>query len=278
MATAIDVRDLTKRYDTTTALDRISLEVQQGEIMGFLGPNGAGKTTTIRILTGLLSPTSGSVRIDGLNVETQPLEVRRRIGYLPENVALYPELRVQEYLTYRAAIKGVPRSTRRARVDAVMGRCAIADVRRKLIGRLSRGYRQRVALADCLVGDPKILILDEPTVGLDPHQIRQTRDLIKALGEQATVLLSTHILPEVEMLCDRVTIINDGRIVAVDTPENLKRRVTGDSNVVQVELRGPDLAIDTALAQLKTIPNLQTDVRVPLDDVFIHLTTKEEHV
>lgn len=276
MPLAIEVQQLTKRYDTVTALDRISFEVKPGEIMGFLGPNGAGKTTTLRILTGLLVPTSGAVRINGLDVETKSLEVRRQIGYLPESVSLYPELRVQEYLAYRAKIKGVPRSQRRARIDEVTQRCAVGDVRRHLIGRLSKGYRQRVALADCLIGRPSILILDEPTVGLDPHQIRQTRELIQTLGQSTTILLSTHILPEVEMTCHRVTIINKGQIVAIDTPENLRRRLTGGQQVVQVELRGPEEVIDRALAELKHIEGLHADVRVPLEAVFIHLTTTEE--
>ena len=272
---AIEVTQLTKRYDTVTALDRISFEVRAGEIMGFLGPNGAGKTTTLRILTGLIAPTEGLVRLNGLNAQTHSLAIRRQIGYLPENVALYPELRVEEYLTYRARIKGVPRAERRGRVDEVMQRCAVTDVRRKLIGRLSKGYRQRAALADCLMGRPSILILDEPTVGLDPHQIRQTRDLIKSLGKTTTIFLSTHILPEVEMICDRVTIIDQGRIVAVDTPANLRQNVSG-GQAVQVELRGEEGVIQQALAQLAAVPGLQADVRVPLEEVFIRLTTQEK--
>jgi ABC-2 type transport system ATP-binding protein len=323
MALAIDVKELTKRYDATMALDRISFDVHAGEIMGFLGPNGAGKTTTLRILTGLLAPTSGSVTIDGLNAQTQSLTIRRRIGYMPENVALYPELRVREYLDYRAAIKGVARTQRRARVAAVMQQCAVDEVQRKLIGRLSKGYRQRVALADCLVGSPSILILDEPTIGLDPNQIRQTRELIKSLGQRTTILLSTHILPEVEMLCGRVTIINQGRIIAVDTPAKLRARAAG-RQLVHVELRGEEAAIEPALRQLAGVSQVRrasradlpaapaaqaggcvsfeieasgpTDVReaiftlaaargwtvrhlsqthASLEDVFVHLTTKE---
>ena len=275
MASAISVRNLTKRYDNVTALADISFEVQTGEIVGFLGPNGAGKTTALRILTGMLSPTAGSVQIDGLDVAQRSLEVRRRIGYLPEHIALYPELRVQEYLSYRAAIKGVAAKERRARVAAAMERCVVTDVRRQLIGRLSKGYRQRVALADCLLGRPKILILDEPTVGLDPHQIRQTRELIRELGRTTTILLSTHILPEVEMICDRVTIIDKGRIVAVDTPDNLRRQLTG-TQVVHVELRGASGAMEQALAQLKGVRELEVSVRVPLEEVFIRLTTQEQ--
>jgi len=275
MAAAIDIQHLTKRYDTTTAVSDVSFAVQPGEIMGFLGPNGAGKTTTLRILTGLLAPTAGSVHIDGLDVATHSLDVRRRIGYLPENVSLYPEMRVQEYLSYRARIKGVGRSARAGRLDEVMSRCAVGDVRRHLIGRLSKGYRQRVALADCLLAHPTILILDEPTVGLDPHQIRQTRHLITELGKTATILLSTHILPEVEMVCQRVTIIDQGRIVAVDTPENLRRQLTRGAPSVHVELRGAPSATEAAIAQLQGIPGLRVEVRVPLEEVFIRLTTKE---
>jgi len=272
---AIEVCQLTKRYETVTALDQISFEVRAGEIMGFLGPNGAGKTTTLRILTGLLAPSSGSVRINGLDAETRSLPIRRQIGYLPENVALYPELRVEEYLSYRARIKGVARAQRRGRLEEVMDRCSVTDVRRRLIGRLSKGYRQRVALADCLIGHPSILILDEPTVGLDPHQIRQTRELIQSLGKTTTILLSTHILPEVEMVCDRVTIIDRGRIVAVDSPENLRRNLS-EGQAVHVELRGEEALIQQALGQLRAIPGLQTDVRVPLEEVFIRLTTQEK--
>ena len=274
MALAIEVQQLTKRYPALTALDRISFEVRPGEIMGFLGPNGAGKTTTLRILTGLLSPTDGTVAIDGLNVATHSLEIRRRIGYLPENVALYPELRVQEYLAYRATIKGVGRPQRRARVDEALQRCDLGEVRGRLIGRLSKGFRQRVALADCLLARPPILILDEPTVGLDPHQIRQTRELIRELGRTTTILLSTHILPEVEMICRRVTIIDKGKIVAIDTPDNLRKAMAG-TQVVHVGLRGEGAAIEQAVAHLKTLPGLTAEVRVPLEEVFIRLTTKE---
>ena len=314
MSAMIEVSNLTKRYDTTTALSQIALSVQVGEIMGFLGPNGAGKTTTLRILTGMIAPTEGSVSIDGIDVTAHPLEVRRRIGYLPENVTLYPELRVQEYLAYRAAIKGVPGQARRTRMNAVMEQCDVTDVQRKLIGRLSKGYRQRVALADCLLAEPKILILDEPTVGLDPHQIRQTRELIMTLGRTTTILLSTHILPEVEMICHRVTIIDKGRIVATDTPTQLRERLRG-THIIRVQLRGEWSAIEPALKQLPGVAHVraagQTDgivavdvetqngadvreaifrlaverqwplrdlsqLQASLEDVFIHLTTKEQ--
>ena len=314
MSAAIAIQSLTKRYETVTALSDISFEVQPGEIMGFLGPNGAGKTTALRILTGMLAPTQGSVQIDGLDVTEHSLEVRRRIGYLPEHVALYPELRVQEYLDYRSRIKGVPASARRNRINAVMEQCAVTDVRRQLIGRLSKGYRQRTALADCLLAQPKILILDEPTIGLDPHQIRQTRELITALGRTTTILLSTHILPEVEMTCQRVTIIDKGRIIAVDSPERLRQRLSG-TQVVRVQVHGEPATIEPALKELAGVARVSqqgrtngfavfdveaqagsdlreaifrlaverrwtlrelAQVQASLEDVFIHLTTKEQ--
>jgi ABC-2 type transport system ATP-binding protein len=314
MATPIEIVNLTKRYDTITALSQISFDVQSGEIMGFLGPNGAGKTTTLRIITGLIEPSDGAVRIDGLDVTDHSLEVRRRLGYLPENVALYPELRVRDYLNYRACIKGVSAKERRARIGAALEQCDLADVQRQLIGRLSKGYRQRVALADCLLAQPKILILDEPTVGLDPHQIRQTRELIRRLGESITILLSTHILPEVEMLCHRVTIIDKGRIVAIDSPSQLRQRLRG-TQTLRVELKGDPSTIVPALKQIPGVTNITVlghtdgygafdieagtgaDVReaifrlaverkwtlrelsqrqASLEDVFIHLTTKEQ--
>ena len=253
----ITTEHLTKRYENTTALDDVSIEVRAGEIMGFLGPNGAGKTTTLRILTGLIAPTDGTVRVDKLDVETQSLEIRRRIGYLPENVALYPEMRVTEFLAYRARLKGVAGHKVGDRVAESIGRCDLGDVRRKLIGQLSKGYRQRVGLADCLVGQPSLLILDEPTVGLDPHQIRQTRDLIKSLGAQTTIFLSTHILPEVEMICDRVTIINGGKIIAVDTPDSLRRRLSG-SQIVRVELKGDAAAVTAALGKVPGVQQVRS--------------------
>lgn len=253
MSVAIAANKLTKRYDTITALSEISFEVQVGEIMGFLGPNGAGKTTTLRILSGMIAPTQGSVHIDGIDVVEHSLEVRRKIGYLPEHVALYPEMRVLEYLNYRSRIKGISPREQTHCVQASLEQCALTDVSRQLIGRLSKGYRQRVALADCLLNRPRILILDEPTVGLDPHQIRQTRELITTLGRTTTILLSTHILPEVEMICQRVTIIDKGRIVAVDSPAGLRARRSG-FQVVHIQLRGAESpAMEGVLKQLPQV-------------------------
>lgn len=227
----IKVNNLTKRFSGFTAVDNISFEVKSGEIIGFLGPNGAGKTTTMRMLTGFLHPTSGTIEIGGYNVITQPLEARRRIGYMPESCPLYTEMRVDEYLTFRAHIKDVPHRKLKNRLAIVKEQCGLNDAGRKIIGQMSKGYRQRVGLADSLLSEPDLLILDEPTAGLDPNQIREVRELIGRLAERHTLLLSTHILPEVEMACKRVLIINDGRIVASDTPESLQERLLGDSQV-----------------------------------------------
>jgi ABC-2 type transport system ATP-binding protein len=209
----IQVSNLTKYYGDYAAVSDVSFDVPRGQVVGFLGPNGAGKTTTMRILAGFLTATSGRATIDGFDVFWRPLEVRRRIGYMPENCPLYPEMRVVEYLRFRAGIKGLHGGRARKRIDYVLGRCWLTDVRRQLVGTLSRGYRQRVGLADTLLADPPVLILDEPTAGLDPSQIRESRKLIRELGEEHTILLSTHILPEVEMTCDRVIIINRGEVM-----------------------------------------------------------------
>jgi len=251
----IQVEQLTKRYGSTTAVDGITFQVEQGEIVGFLGPNGAGKTTTMRILTCYLPATSGRVTIAGHEVFGDSLEVRRNIGYLPEGVPLYPEMRVREYLAYRARIKEVPERERRMRVEYVMDRCGVADAERKLIGSLSKGYRQRVGLADALVSDPPVLILDEPTIGLDPNQVRLVRDLIRDLGQKHTVLLSTHILPEVEMVCGRVIIIQSGKLVFQDTLANIARQPSGGGKVV-VEARAGPAAAEKAAAVLKEIPGV----------------------
>jgi len=219
----IKVEQLTKKYGSFTAVDGISFQVEKGEIVGFLGPNGAGKSTTMKILTSYLPATSGRASIAGFDVFDQSIEARRRMGYLPENTPLYPDMKVGEYLRYRAALKGVERSKMRERVGDVLELCHIADREKQLIGSLSKGYRQRVGLADALVHDPDLLILDEPTIGLDPNQIRTVRELIKSLGQKRTVLISTHILPEVEMMCSRVVVIHRGTIRASDTAENLMK-------------------------------------------------------
>ena len=236
----IKVENLTKRYAGQTAIKDLSFEVGQGEIMGFLGPNGAGKTTTMRILAGFMPPTSGRASIAGFDVFEQSLQARARIGYMPENVPLYNDMRVSEYLDYRAALKGVPHRRIAERVGDVKELCGLKEVDRKLIGALSKGYRQRVGLADALLHEPDLLILDEPTIGLDPNQIRQVRELIKNLGKQHTILLSTHILPEVEMTCSRVIIIHRGRIEACDTPDNLLSQIRQAGGVMVEAKTGSD--------------------------------------
>jgi ABC-2 type transport system ATP-binding protein len=251
----IQVEQLTKRYGPVAAVDGISFQVEQGEVVGFLGPNGAGKTTTMRILACYLPATSGRVTIAGREVFDDSLEVRRNIGYLPEGVPLYPEMRVREYLAHRARIKEVPARERRKRVEYVMDRCGVADAERKLIGRLSKGYRQRVGLADALVSDPPVLILDEPTIGLDPNQIRLVRDLIRDLGRKHTVLLSTHILPEVEMVCGRVIIIQSGRLVFQETLANIAQQSSGGAKVV-VEARVGPAEAEKAAAVLGDAPGV----------------------
>lgn len=248
----IKVTSLTKRFGRTTAIDDLSFEVKRGEIVGFLGPNGAGKTTTMRILSCFLPATGGTVTIADLDVFRDSLEVRRKIGYLPENVAVYPDMRVLEYLSYRGRLKGLNGKRLRARVDEVISCCGLTEERRNVIGRLSKGYRQRVGLADSLVHEPELLILDEPTLGLDPNQIRHIRNLIKSLAKRHTVLLSSHMLPEVEMICERVLIINKGRIVASDTPDNLIGLMKGNPRVL-VEIEGPRHDI---FDKLETIPGI----------------------
>jgi ABC-2 type transport system ATP-binding protein len=234
----IAVTDLTKRYAGRTAVAGISFTVARGEIVGLLGPNGAGKSTTMRILSCFLPATSGTVRVAGFDVFHQSEEVRRRIGYMPENNPLYPEMRVREYLKFRARLKGLDWRRSRERVTTVMEQCGLTEVGRRIIGQLSKGYKQRVGLADALVHEPELIILDEPTIGLDPHQIRAVRQLIKSLAQKHTVLISTHILPEAEMTCNRMLIMYDGKILAADTPDNLQRLMAGSSQII-AEIAAP---------------------------------------
>lgn len=240
----IKVENLTKRYAGHTAIRDLNFEVGQGEIMGFLGPNGAGKTTTMRILAGFMPATSGRASVAGFDVFDQSLQARSHLGYMPENVPLYNDMRVTEYLDYRAALKGVPHRRIAERVGDVKELCGLREVERKLIGALSKGYRQRVGLADALLNEPDLLILDEPTIGLDPNQIRQVRELIKNLGKQHTILLSTHILPEVEMTCSRVIIIHKGQIEACDTPENLLAQLRQAGGVIVEAKTGNDNGVE----------------------------------
>jgi ABC-2 type transport system ATP-binding protein len=231
----IKVEGLTKRYARTVAVDNISFEVQKGQIVGFLGPNGAGKTTTMRVLTCFLPPTSGSANVAGFDVVEHPLEVKRRIGYLPETPPVYPEMETWEYLNFVGRLKGISSADIDRRVDEVLGRCAIGDVRKKLIGKLSKGYRQRVGLAQAIIHNPDVLVLDEPTSGLDPKQIIEIRELLKQLAGEHTIILSTHILSEVEHSCERVIIISQGKLVAIDSVSNLTNRLRG-SEAVAMEI------------------------------------------
>ena len=231
----IEVQHLTKQYGPVTAVSDVSFKVEKGEILGFLGPNGAGKTTTMRILTGYMPATDGKAFVAGYDVTEQPLEAKRRTGYLPETPPLYPDMTVRDYLTFCARIKGVPKSEQKTRIATTMERTHILDVANRHCAKLSKGYRQRVGLAQALLHNPDVLILDEPTAGLDPKQINETRHLIKALAGDHTVVLSTHILPEVSQTCSRVVIINRGRVVAVDTPENLTSRL-GGSGAMYLEI------------------------------------------
>ncbi|HXH07795.1 MAG TPA: ABC transporter ATP-binding protein [Vicinamibacterales bacterium] len=310
----IEVQHLTKRYGRVTAVDDVSFRVERGEILGFLGPNGAGKTTTMRILTGYMPATEGRAVVAGYDVFDQPLEAKRRTGYLPEAPPLYPEMTVREYLGFVARIKGVPRSQRRARIASVMERVRITDVADRHCGKLSKGYRQRVGLAQAIIHNPEVLILDEPTAGLDPKQIIETRQLIKGLAGDHTVVLSTHILPEVAQTCQRVIIINRGRLVASDTPENLTARLKG-AETMYVQVEGPAEAAREALERVTGVTRVSVadrrdgiagfevesvrgrdvrrelaravvergwgllelrPVRMSLEEIFLHLTTEDQ--
>ncbi len=252
----IEVQGLVKDFGTTRAVAGVSFSVRAGEIMGLLGPNGSGKTTIMRVLTGFFPPSEGRVAIDGLDVTDHALAVRQRIGYLPENVVLYPDLTVRRFLSFCAEVKGVSAGTRRARLDEVMTACGLTEVAGKPIGNLSKGYRQRVGIAQAIVHRPKVLVLDEPTVGLDPSQIVDIRALIKSLGGSTTILLSTHILPEVSVTCERVMIIDYGRIIAEDTADGLTRRLQG-SHETRARIAGPR---EPVLVALRALPSLE-DVR-----------------
>jgi ABC-2 type transport system ATP-binding protein len=246
----ISVKELTKRYARTVAVDQISFKVAKGQIVGFLGPNGAGKTTTMRMLTCFLPPSAGSANVAGFDVLEQPLEVKKRIGYLPETPPIYPEMETTEYLKFVGKLKGLPGAELEKRVEYVCDRCAISDVRKKLLGKLSKGYRQRVGLAQAIIHNPDVLILDEPTAGLDPKQINETRELIKGLAGDHTIILSTHILPEVEQTCEQVIIINKGKLVATDSVRNLQARARGAESML-VEIAGRDGSLEVPVAQFK---------------------------
>jgi ABC-2 type transport system ATP-binding protein len=254
----IEVQELTKAYGSVTAVDHVSFTVNRGEILGFLGPNGAGKTTTMRILSGFMPATSGTAKIAGFDVFNDSLEVRRRIGYLPEVPPVYPDMSVESYLDFVTQIKSVPPEKRRDRIDDALAKTSLVDKRDELIKRLSRGYKQRVGIAQALVHDPEVIILDEPTVGLDPKQIIEVRHLIKGLAGTHTIILSTHILPEVSMTCDRVVIINKGKIAAVDTPQNLTRQLKGGQRI-RLEVNAPEAALREALSQVQGAGRIQVE-------------------
>jgi len=260
----IEVDNLTKRYAGHTAVSGISFTVNRGEIVGLLGPNGAGKSTTMRILSGYLPGTSGTVRVAGLDVFHDSTEVRRRIGYMPENNPLHLEMRVREYLKFRARLKGLGLKRSRERVDVVMQQCSLTDVSKRIIGQLSKGYRQRVGLADALVHEPDLIILDEPTIGLDPNQIRSVRKLIKSLAGAHTVLISTHILPEAEMTCNRMLIMFEGKILAADTPDNLQRLMSGNGQVL-AEIAAPLEDLCNCWAQMAEVEHYDVS---PADGEF----------
>ena len=267
----IEVQDLTKSYGTVIAVDHVSFTVNKGEILGFLGPNGAGKTTTMRILTSYMPATSGTARVAGFDVFNNSMEVRRHIGYLPETPPVYPDMTVETYLDFVARIKNVPAERRADRVSDALRKTSLEDKRTELIKRLSRGYKQRVGLAQALVHDPDVIILDEPTVGLDPKQIIEVRNLIKALAGNHTIILSTHILPEVSMTCDRVVIINKGKIAAVDTPQNLTSQLKGGQKI-RIEVQAPERGLRELLGQISGTSRLT--VEAPRADGHLSATVE----
>jgi ABC-2 type transport system ATP-binding protein len=269
----IEVEQLTKRYGDVKAIDNVSFRVEKGEILGFLGPNGAGKTTTMRILTCFLPATEGTARIAGYDVFSQAMEVKRRIGYLPENPPIYTEMTVDSYLDFVAKIKGVDSSNRKKRIAEVKERVSIQEYSKTLIKNLSKGYKQRVGIAQALVHDPEVLILDEPTIGLDPNQISEVRDLIKGLSGNHTIILSTHILPEVSMTCQRVVIIAKGKIAAVDTPENLIRQLQG-ADRVYLEAKGPESGVVGTIKEIDGVLRVESH-RLDGDEAFSYSVETE---
>ena len=309
----IEVQHLTKRYGNVTAVDDVSFRVERGEILGFLGPNGAGKTTTMRVLTGYIPATEGRAFVAGYDVFDKPIESKRRTGYLPEVPPLYPDMTVREYLGFVSRIKGVPARERGSRLTEVMRRTYVDDVADRACGKLSKGYRQRVGIAQALIHNPEVLILDEPTAGLDPKQINETRRLIKELAGSHTIILSTHILPEVSQTCQRVVIINKGKVVAIDTPDNLTGRLRG-AETMHLQVEGEPAAVTTALQRVSGVTRVAATerrdryvgfevdseagrdvrgdlaravvnggfgllelrpMRMSLEDIFLHLTTEE---
>ena len=252
----IQVENITKKYGSFTAVENINFEIEEGEIVGFLGPNGAGKSTTMNMITGFIEPTSGKIIVDGYDISKKPRKAKRQIGYMPEGVPLYSDLTVKEFVTYMAELKGVPRKEKKEKVQKAINETGLIDVQNKLTRNLSRGYKQRVSMAGALVSNPKVIILDEPTVGLDPKQVTEIRALIKELGKEHTVILSSHILSEVSQICNRVIIINNGKIIAVDTPENLEKKVIKD-NSIYVTVEDNDNKIETVKEKLPEVKEIK---------------------
>ena len=252
----IQVENITKRYGNFTAVDGISFDIDEGEIVGFLGPNGAGKSTTMNMITGFIEPSDGRIIVDGYDISKKPKKAKRQIGYMPEGVPLYSDLTVKEFVAYMADLKGCDKKTKKEEIKKVLEETGLTEVQNKLTKNLSRGYKQRVSMAGALVGNPKVIILDEPTVGLDPKQVTEIRTLIKNLGKKHTVILSSHILSEVSQICHRVIIINKGKIVAIDTPENLENKVA-QNNVVYVTVEDPENKMDSIKEKLNNIKDIQ---------------------
>jgi ABC-2 type transport system ATP-binding protein len=261
----IEVENLYKRYGSTVAVDKITFNVQQGEILGFLGPNAAGKTTTLRMLTCFVPPTGGTAKIEGYDIFHDSLEVRKKIGYLPEHVPLYMDMRVRDYLEFVARVKGIGPRERKEALKTVIGQCGLSSVEGKIINTMSKGFRQRAGLAQALIGNPEVLLLDEPTTGLDPRQITEIRDLIKELGLGHTVILSTHILPEVSMICDRIIIINKGQLVAADSVENLTKALT-KSQMTQINVKGDPGRIKECLKDVEGVLAVEQKHEMDLAD------------
>ena len=273
----IEVKDLVKRYSKNTAVDHLNFHVQKGQIYGFLGPNGAGKSTTMNMMTGYLAPTEGQILINGYDVAEEPMEARKCIGYLPEIPPLYPDLTVLEYLRFAAELKQVPKNERSTEIERVMDETRIKDMENRLIRHLSKGYKQRVGLAQALLGDPEVLILDEPMVGLDPKQIIEIRELIRGLGQKHTVILSSHILSEISSICDHVLIISNGKLVASDTPENLGSYMK-HTDAMELQVRGSKEACEQAIELLKQVKGLEVKTTTAtLEDVFLELTNEENN-
>lgn len=273
----IEVKDLVKRYSKNTAVDHLNFHVQKGQIYGFLGPNGAGKSTTMNMMTGYLAPTEGQILINGYDVAEEPMEARKCIGYLPEIPPLYPDMTVLEYLRFAAELKQVPKNERSTEIERVMDETRIKDMENRLIRHLSKGYKQRVGLAQALLGDPEVLILDEPMVGLDPKQIIEIRELIRGLGQKHTVILSSHILSEISSICDHVLIISNGKLVASDTPENLGSYMK-HTDAMELQVRGSKEACEQAIELLKQVKGLEVKTTTAtLEDVFLELTNEENN-